>query len=106
MPDAARDRITAICLGLPEVTAEGDQHVGFSVRRRRFAWLLDDHHGDGRLAVACKAAPGEGEALVAADPARLFRPAYLGPRGWVGVWLDVEAVDWTRSRACSSRPTG
>ena len=31
--------------------------------------------------------------LVKADPARFFRPPYVGHRGWLGVYLDVE-VDW------------
>jgi predicted DNA-binding protein (MmcQ/YjbR family) len=28
------------------------------------------------------------------DPTRYFVPAYLGARGWVGVRLDQEDVDW------------
>lgn len=31
--------------------------------------------------------------MVAADPVRYFRPPYVGHRGWLGVYLDVE-VDW------------
>jgi hypothetical protein len=31
--------------------------------------------------------------LVKADPKRFFRPPYVGHRGWLGVYLDVE-VDW------------
>ena len=27
------------------------------------------------------------------DPERFFRPPYVGPRGWLGVYLDVP-VDW------------
>jgi hypothetical protein len=83
-----------VCLALPEATTEGDRHLGFLVRGRRFAWLIDDHHGDGRLAIHCKAAPGENTALVGTDTERYFLPPYLAHRGWVGVWLDVEDVDW------------
>jgi hypothetical protein len=32
--------------------------------------------------------------LIAAQPARFFRPPYVGHRGWVGVRLDG-TVDWT-----------
>lgn len=54
-----------------------------------------DHHGDGRLALAVKAPPGEQEALVGADPRRYFVPAYVGPKGWVGVLLDPASdPDW------------
>lgn len=38
-------------------------------------------------------AAGAAEALIAEDPARLYRPAYLGHRGWVGVRLDMATVD-------------
>jgi hypothetical protein len=31
--------------------------------------------------------------LVANEPVRYFRPAYVGGRGWIGAWLDVD-VDW------------
>ena len=91
------DRVTALCLALPEAesAAAGDRHTAFSVRKRIFAYYLVDHHGDGRVALNCKVPPGENEALIADDPGRWFLPAYLGPRGWVG--LDLEAggpVDW------------
>lgn len=94
--DAIRERVRAICLSLPEAEQEGDRHLGFSVRGGRFAWLLDDHHGDGRLAVHCKAAPGANVAIVEADPERCFLPPYLAQRGWVGAWLDVDDVEWER----------
>jgi hypothetical protein len=97
--DTSRDRVCAICLALPGVTRAGDGHLGFSVRGRRFAWLVDDHHGDGRLAIHCKAARGENTAMVEGDPKRYFLPPYLAHRGWVGAWLDVEGIDWDRVEA-------
>jgi predicted DNA-binding protein (MmcQ/YjbR family) len=94
-PDtSARARIERLCLALPEATGEGGQHVGYKVRGRTFAWLTEDHHGDGRLSVTCKAPPGAQQALVAADPERWFVPPYLGPRGWLGLHLDTPEVDW------------
>jgi hypothetical protein len=66
-PHAIRDRVCAICLALPQATTEGDRHLGFSVRRRRFSWLIDDHHGNGRLAIHCKAAPGENRVTAVVD---------------------------------------
>lgn len=93
---AIHNRVYAICLTLPEVTAEEGQHLGFSVRGRRFAWLVDDHHGDARVAIHCKAAPGENTAVVASDRRRYFLPPYVARRGWVGVWLDMEGIDWER----------
>jgi predicted DNA-binding protein (MmcQ/YjbR family) len=29
------------------------------------------------------------------DPERFFVPPYVGPKGWVGVYLDGKRVDWT-----------
>jgi predicted DNA-binding protein (MmcQ/YjbR family) len=89
-----RQQVLAICSALPEAKASGDRHLAFAVRGRRFAYYLDDHHGDGRLALNCKVPPGDMEALVSLDSRRYFVPAYLGARGWVGVRLDVEDVDW------------
>jgi hypothetical protein len=89
-----RERVTTLCTGLPEVEAEADQHVGFTVRGKRFAWYLEDHHGDGRAALNCKASAGRNRELAAEDPERFFIPAYLGKRGWIGLYLDTERIDW------------
>ena len=89
-----RARLVAVCLALPEATSRGEQHIGFQVRGRSFAYYVDDHHGDGRMAIHCKAAPGEQAALVASDPATFFVPAYLGAKGWIGCRLDLPRVDW------------
>ena len=97
--EAVEDRrlvkITKICLALPEATRElCGLHAGFRVRKKTFAWFLNDHHGDGIVAVSCKAIPGDNTVLAAADPARFYIPSYLGPKGWVALRLDVGAVDW------------
>ena len=55
--------------------------------------FMDDHHGDGRLALWCAAPPGVQATLVREEPARFFVPPYVGTRGWLGVRLDVD-VDW------------
>jgi hypothetical protein len=55
--------------------------------------MFADHHHDDRLAFWCAAPAGAQEELVAADPQRFFRPPYVGGRGWLGVYLDVD-VDW------------
>jgi hypothetical protein len=38
-------------------------------------------------------------ALVDADPERFFLPPYLAQHGWIGLWLDDGAVDWTEIEA-------
>jgi predicted DNA-binding protein (MmcQ/YjbR family) len=60
---------------------------------KRVFVMLSNHHHDDRLGFWCAAAPGAQEALVASDPKRFFRPPYVGGRGWLGVYLDVEQ-DW------------
>lgn len=53
----------------------------------------DSHHGAGRAAVWLKAGPGNQGLMVKAAPRRFFVPPYVGPSGWVGVWLDRD-TDW------------
>ncbi|MEX2226324.1 MAG: MmcQ/YjbR family DNA-binding protein [Dehalococcoidia bacterium] len=79
---------------MPEATARERQHVKFEVRGKSFAYYLDDHHGDGRVAVNVKAAPGQQQALIAAYRGRFFMPSYLGPKGWLGLYLDAGDIDW------------
>lgn len=88
-------RLAALCLALPEATREDmGRHASFRVRKKVFAYYLDDHHGDGIVAVCCKTALGEHRDLAESDPERYYVPAYIGPRGWVGIRLDVGKVDW------------
>ena len=89
------DRLREICLALPETT-ERPSHGAptFFVRdKKTFVMFMDDHHGDGRLAIWCAAPEGVQASLVDEEPERFFVPPYVGHRGWVGVRLDVD-VDW------------
>ena len=88
-------RVTKVCLALPEATCERKgSHAAYAAGKKIFAYYLDDHHGDGILAINCKVLPGENTMLVASDPKRFYMPPYIGPRGWVGLRLDVGEVDW------------
>jgi hypothetical protein len=90
------DRMRKICLALPEVT-ERPSHgapTWFVRDKKTFVQLWDHgHHGDEFPHLWCAAPPGAQAALVAAHPDRLFRPPYVGHRGWLGVRLDGR-VDW------------
>jgi len=68
-----RARVVAIVEGLPEadVVAAGN-HLSIEVRQKRFGWYLGDHHGDGRLAINCKA-PRGGEVVFSRTPRRLLQ---------------------------------
>ena len=91
--------LSEICLALPEATRElkGD-HASFRVRKKVFAYFLNNHHGDGIVFICGKALPGDNNALVASDPVKYYLPAYIGPRGWVGLRLDLGEVDWDEVR--------
>lgn len=91
-PVTALERLRALCLALPEATERVSHGEPTWFVRKTFVMFADHHHDD-RLAFWCAAPPGAQEELVAAEPARFFRPPYVGHRGWLGVYLDVE-VDW------------
>jgi len=90
--DAALRRLRLVCLAYPEAV-EHEGGVGtpsFTIRKKIFAMR---HPQDGRPSMWCKGPPGIQTALVETDPSRYFVPPYVGHRGWVGAWLDVQ-VDW------------
>jgi len=89
-------RLSDICLALPEATVEfSGSHATFRVRKKVFAYFLDDHHGDGIVSVCTKTRLGENFDLAKHDPTRFYLPAYIGPRGWVGLRLDRPTTDWS-----------
>ena len=87
-------KLRRICLALPETT-ERQSHgePAWFVRDKKLFVTYSDHHHDDRVAFWCAAPEGAQQELVAAEPSRFFRPPYVGGRGWLGVYLDVE-VDW------------
>jgi predicted DNA-binding protein (MmcQ/YjbR family) len=91
----AVDRLRAICLALPDTSEKlAWSEPTWRVRGKIFAQLDNHHHGAEHLAVWLPAPLGEQEAMIFADPARFFRPPYVGQRGWVGVRID-RRPDWT-----------
>ena len=93
--DALVERVRKICLSLPEVT-ERPSHGAptFFVKGKTFVTVWADGHHDHTFPhLWCAAPPGAQEMLVAEDPDRIFRPPYVGHRGWIGVRLDRKP-DW------------
>ncbi len=90
------EKTRKLCLGLPQ-TSEKEAWGGptFRVKGKMFAMYMDQHHGDGRVALWVNADAGARDALVEADPRRFFVPPYMGPRGWLGVRLD-KRLGWRR----------
>src|SRR5512134_2685793 len=96
MPPRPLTRLRRLCLALPEAhEVEAWGAPTFRVRNKLFAMFAsaDDHHGGGRNGVWVKAGPGNQQLMVASWPRRFFVPPYVGPSGWVGVWLDA-GTDW------------
>ena len=93
----AHARLREICLAFPEVT-ERPSHgapTWFVRDKKSFLTLWEHGHHDHEFPhLWCAAPTGAQAELIAEDPARYFRPPYVGHRGWLGVHLDVD-VDWT-----------
>ena len=96
MPFRPIARLRKLCLALPEAhEVEAWGEPSFRVRNKIFAMHAgaNNHHGQGRPAVWVKAAPGDQARMVDAAPGCFFVPPYVGPSGWVGIWLDG-VVEW------------
>ena len=93
------EKAAAICLSLPKVTrASMGDHASFRIGGKIFAYLLNNHHGDGIVGLWCRTLPGDNARLIESNPRKFYMPAYVGPRGWVGLRLDLRTVDWTEIR--------
>ncbi|WP_067689728.1 MmcQ/YjbR family DNA-binding protein [Nocardia jejuensis] len=90
----AREMLRELCMAMPgavEKLSHGEP-TWFAGGKKVFV-MFADHHHDERVGFWCAAPAGVQEELVGAEPERFYRPPYVGHRGWLGVYLDVE-VDW------------
>lgn len=95
MPPSNLARLRKICLGLPEaIEVEAWGAPTFRVGKI-FAMhaQADNHHGEGREGVWLKTNHFTQDLLVRGMPQRYFKPPYVGPGGWTGVYLDAK-TDW------------
>lgn len=100
MDEIARlEHLRAICLALPETTERMShgEPTWFIRDKKSFVTFSNRHHG-GEFGFWCAAPFGAQDAMIAAEPAVFFRPPYVGHRGWVGVRLDLEDVNWEQVR--------
>ena len=90
---SAIQRVRAICLALPEAEERpfgGHTAPAFRVRDKLFVMTSED-----ATSMTMKAPKGAQPILVASEPERFFVPKYVGPKGWVGVRLDLrQQPDW------------
>jgi len=103
MSETQEERVRRLSLALPEATEkEAWGAPTFRVRDRLFAYYVDNHHQDGRVAVWCNAPVGVQEMLVRHDPAAYFVPPYVGVKGWIGILLDEVGDDPLREHLVES----
>jgi len=90
--DQSLRRLRELFVALPGVTERISHGEPAWFVHKQIATFADHHHDD-RVAFHAAAPDGAQERWINADPARFFRPPYVGGRGWIGVYLDVEQ-DW------------
>ena len=96
MPPRALTRLRKLSLALPEAhEVEAWSAPTFRVRNKMFAMYAaaGNHHGDGRESVWIKATAPNQSLMVQTAPRKFFVPPYVGPSGWIGVYLDKNP-DW------------
>ncbi|NML92098.1 phosphoribosylglycinamide formyltransferase [Novosphingobium olei] len=90
------EQVRQRALALPaaeETVSHGMACFGIA-KGKKFAWVSNDHHGDGRVALLVKVSGAdEQEQLIESDPARFYSPAYFGS-DWIAMRLDLGDVDW------------
>ncbi len=90
---AARAWLTALAATLPGSSLEASPgQLSLRVRKRPYAYLFDNVHRDGVVAVGFRS--DEAEALVTDAPKRFLRAPYLDPRVWVSMRVDGKKVAW------------
>jgi len=85
------EKLRSVCLALPEAhEVEAWGSPTFRLRNKLFAMYAsaDDHHGGGRPGVWVKSTHVNQDLLLHQDPTRFFSPPYVGPSGWIGIYLD------------------
>jgi formyltetrahydrofolate-dependent phosphoribosylglycinamide formyltransferase len=95
-PEYLIGRVRALCLALPEtdeVLSHGMPCFGV-IKGKKFAYVSQDHHGDGKLALLVKVSGiDEQQQLIENDAERYYRPAYFGD-SWIAIRLDMGDNDW------------
>ena len=93
--DARRAKLVKICSSLPELEIQSlGEHLRMRIRKKSLAYYQFDHHGDGMISLVCKSNANEQRRLIQSDPETFFVPDYVGSRGWIGMRLDLDEVDW------------
>jgi predicted DNA-binding protein (MmcQ/YjbR family) len=89
------ERVRKICMAFPEANERisHGEPTWFAGKGKVFAMIDGHHHDSPHLSVWLPQSFDGQEALIRSDPARYFKPPYVGVSGWVGVVLDTKP-DW------------
>jgi predicted DNA-binding protein (MmcQ/YjbR family) len=97
IPRAVRE----LCLAFPAVE-EFESHGSPNYRTREgarkgkvFAAFALNHHGDGHVGLWLNTPAVEQSRLIESAPKHIYKPAYVGPAGWIGVELN-RGFSWKR----------
>ena len=96
MPRSQLALLRKACLAFPDAhEVETWGAPTFRVNNKLFAMYAqsDNHHGEGREGVWVKCTPINQSLMLGANKKKFFYPPYVGPSGWIGVYLDVR-VNW------------
>lgn len=85
-------RLRELCMALPGTTERLSHGEPSWFVKKQFVMFADHHHDD-RVGFVAAAPDGAQQHWLAVDDRRFYRPPYVGGRGWIGVYLDVEQ-DW------------
>lgn len=95
-PDWLVAQVRVLAMAQPEaeeVLSHGMPCFGIA-GGKKFAYVSNDHHGDGKTALLVKISGADEQAmLIDQDPDRYYRPAYFGD-GWIAIRLDLGDTDW------------
>ncbi len=98
-------QVRALAMELPEadeILSHGMPCFGIA-GGKKFAYISNDHHGDGKTALLVKISGAEEQAmLINSDPDRYYRPAYFGD-GWIAIRLDLGDTDWPHIGDCLAK---
>lgn len=89
-------KLRKIVLAIPgaiEKLSHGEPTWFTGEKGKVFAMFDNHHHGAAHISVYFAATLDAQELLVAQDPARYWRPPYVGHKGWIAVVLDT-GPDW------------
>jgi predicted DNA-binding protein (MmcQ/YjbR family) len=100
------DKLGAICLALPDTEMQMSWgEPTWRTSGKIFAQLDDHHHGAAHVSVWLPAPDGAQAALIEAEPERIWRPPYVGHKGWIAVILDTDP-DWGMVEALVTQAHG